>query len=108
MSEPHQDDRPWDKRIKELYDFLVSGTLPEGVTVGRWRKLSPSGAMTLIWFLQEITHVLPDNFEQCVDCKSVFNDDKEGEHIGDDLFCDDCSCGQMAERQRDAIERSKP
>jgi len=91
--EPYDDDRSWDERIQELYDFLINGDLPEGVSVGSWRKMSPRAAMSLIWFLQEITHVLPDDFEQCAKCKSLINTYSEGTYIEKTgrHYCDDCA-----------------
>ncbi len=71
-------ERSWEDRIQELYKFLTAGIVPTGVTLGRWRNLSPSAAGSLIWFLQEITEVLPDHFDQCASCKDVFDSHCEG------------------------------
>lgn len=89
--DPHSD-RPWDERMQELYAFLTEGTLPDRVTVGRWRTLSKSAAMTLIWFLQERTDALPDNYDQCCRCKCLFDTEREGHYNEKKCqhYCGDC------------------
>jgi len=69
-------------KIDILYKYLKGEELPEGVHC-RMPKLSPRKAFSVIWFLQEILHVLPDNIEQCRVCKELFDTDCSGVHIDD-------------------------
>jgi hypothetical protein len=72
------DDETWQDRINEFGRFLTKGETPEGVEVGRMPKISRQAANSIIWFLQEVTGVFPDNFEQCRECGEWFNYDNEG------------------------------
>lgn len=69
-------------RIDELYKFLKGEELPEGIYC-KMPKLLPKMAFTVIWFLQEHLHVLPDNIEQCDGCKELFDADGEGFHLNE-------------------------
>jgi len=69
-------------RIDVLYKYLKGEELPEGVTC-KMPKLSPNEAFSVIWFLQEILHVLPDNIEQCDECKELFDTDCSGYCLDD-------------------------
>ena len=69
-------------RLNVLYDYLCGVKLPEGIYC-KMPKLSPKKAFTVIWFLQEVMHCLPDNIEQCQDCKELFDADSEGYHLND-------------------------
>jgi len=73
-------------RIDVFYKYLKGEELPEGVTC-KMPKLKPDIAFSVIWFLQEILHVLPDNIEQCDGCKELFDTDREG-YILDDQYID--------------------
>jgi hypothetical protein len=68
--------------IDEFYKFLKGEELPEG-THCKTPKLSPDIAFTVIWFLQEHLHVLPDNVKQCDGCKELFDSHQEGVHLDD-------------------------
>jgi hypothetical protein len=68
------------EQMEELYDFLSVGTLPESVGVPNPPKLGPDLAFTIIWFLQEHMHVLPDRFECCHDCGSIFDSHAQGDY----------------------------
>lgn len=92
-------------KVDELYKFLKGEKLPEG-TQCKMPKLSASMAFNVIWFLQELSHVLPDNIEQCRACKVLFDADSEGFYLDDQYintktgktlakkywghWCDDC------------------
>ena len=69
-------------KIDILYKYLMGIELPEGVRC-KMPKLSADKAFTVIWFLQEIMHCLPDNIEQCDGCKQLFDTDSEGIYIDD-------------------------
>jgi len=57
----------WLDKIQELVNYLTDGELPEGVEC-KSPKLSPSMAQNVLWFLQEITKIIPDNFAICDGC----------------------------------------
>ena len=90
-------------KIDILYSFLKGEELPEGVYC-KMPKLSKDKAFSVIWFLQEIMHCLPDSIEQCGECKELFDSDSEGYHLDDQYeldgkplpkkywghWCDDC------------------
>jgi hypothetical protein len=85
------DGRDWDDRMQELHAFLVDGSLPEGVEMSGWVPLDRDQAESVIWFLQEITGVLPDNFEMCNECGNVMDTHAEGLYVEDvGHFCEDC------------------
>ena len=64
-------------RENELYEYLRGIGLPKGVRIGL-PKLSAKKAFEVIWFLQEVIHVLPDHIEQCRVCKELFDAESEG------------------------------
>ncbi len=69
-------------KINILYEYLKGEKLPDGVYC-KMPKLTASKAFSVIWFLQEIMHCLPDNIEQCRRCKSLFDADSEGRILDD-------------------------
>lgn len=69
------------ERVEELFEFLSSGQLPEGVTMEMHSGVGPYSAMRIIWFLQEITGVIPSNFEMCQRCFQMYDTDEEGMHL---------------------------
>ncbi len=75
-----------ERRCKELaavtqfHDFL-QGTIPDGVTVRKIKKMNPDQAFAVIWFLQECCHLLPDHYEMCWNCKGIFDVYAEGAYI---------------------------
>ena len=74
-------------KIEVLYQYLLGIKRPEGV-ICKMPKLSPNRAFTVIWFLQEIMHCLPDNIEQCQECKELFDADSEGHYLDDEYRLD--------------------
>ena len=64
----------WNKKMEELWDFLKHRILPEGVGCGI-PKLSTQAAMNIVWFLQEVTKVLPDNYDVCDICGDLKKSD---------------------------------
>ena len=67
-------------KIDELYKFLKGEELPAGMQC-KMPVLSPDIAFTVIWFLQEHLHILPDNIEQCDNCKELFDTKSEGQYL---------------------------
>lgn len=85
--------RKWNERMLELFDFLCGVNLPKNVTVQKPPKLSPKMAMTVIWFLQEVTQVLPDHWEMCDDCQRLYDSYAEGDYqeTTGKHYCDCCA-----------------
>lgn len=69
-------------KIDILYKYLMGEELPDG-THCRMPKLSANKAFSVIWFLQEVMHCLPDNIEQCKVCKELYDTDSEGCYLDD-------------------------
>ena len=70
-----------------LYEYLAGGDMPDGVKC--WQpKMSRKHAFTVIWFLQEIIHCLPDHIEQCDGCKDLFDTDYTGFCLDDQYDLD--------------------
>ena len=70
------------EKVNELYQFLMGKSLPDGVEC-KMPKLKPQMAFTVIWFLQEHLHILPDTIERCRNCGELFDSDSEGCYIDD-------------------------
>jgi len=70
------------EKMQVLYDYLRGIKLPEGVHC-KMPKLSAHRAFSVIWFLQEVMHCLPDNIEQCQCCKLLFDSESEGYRLDD-------------------------
>ena len=67
----------------ELFQFLKGEKLPEGYYC-KMPRLKPNMAFTVIWFLQEHMHCLPDNIETCQACNELFDSHSEGYSLSDD------------------------
>lgn len=69
-------------KVAELYEYLSGGEMPDGVKC--WQpKMSKTHAFDVIWFLQEITHCLPDHIERCQGCDDLYDTDCEGYYLDD-------------------------
>lgn len=76
------------EKMHELFRFLAYGEQPEGIYIKHPSKLGPRKAFSIIYFLQEQTGVLPDNWELCKSCKELFDADSEGNT--DQMRCSEC------------------
>lgn len=91
-------------KVNELYLYLQDKEIPDGIHVKPRPKLSQNKAWSLIWFLQEVTHCLPDHIERCGVCGDLYNSNAEGFCLDDQyelngkelpkkywgLYCDGC------------------
>lgn len=77
------------EQIEELYKFL-QGEVPEGINMKPCPKLSERRAFDVIWFLQEWMGILPDNYERCVSCGSLYDIHDSGGYRKDRCYCDFC------------------
>jgi hypothetical protein len=68
------DSESWEEKLNELFDFLTGAELPKGVDC-KIPHLSKEKAMDIIWFLQEITGIIPENFDRCDICGYIRNTD---------------------------------
>jgi len=101
----NDDSEKWKEKIEELYHFL-RGEKIESVVHKFKPKLSRSNAEFVIWFLQEVTGIVPQQFEFCCKCKGeVYDSHREGKwsdikgkgfcdyhayDCGNLVFCEDC------------------
>lgn len=56
--------------IETIMDMLT-GKLPDGVTMPHAPRLDRKTAFSVIWFLQEIFRIIPDKFEMCANCLAI-------------------------------------
>ena len=77
--------------VKRFHAFL-QGIIPKGCKVRKIKKMNPKQAFTVIWFLQEVCHLIDDRFEMCDSCESMYDsyyggryDEKTGH-----TYCDSC------------------
>lgn len=84
------------EQVEELKAFLMgipAEHLDLLIAKGSQPRLRPHAANTVIWYLQEILHVLPANYEVCQECGELYDEDTSG-HLGprgDGCYCDNCS-----------------
>ena len=78
------------EEVEKLYRFL-QGEVPEGFHIQAMPNLTADQAFSVIYYLQEGMHVLPDKYEKCLaeDCDTLFDADNDGCLA---LFCDGCGC----------------
>lgn len=69
-------------KLNILYRYLKGEELPDGVTC-KTPKLDSKAAFSVIWFLQEIMHCLPENIERCDICGDLYDTDSEGYRLDD-------------------------
>lgn len=60
------------EQVNELYQYL-QGEVPQQLREKHPPRLSSRMAFKVIYFLQEITGVLPDNIERCKTCGALFD-----------------------------------
>ena len=98
-------DIEWEEKLNELFDYLINGKLPDDVQCPS-PKISREQAGNILWFLQEVTGIIPDNYEVCAICGDVHSDiryfDINGKHycygcqeyapVG---ICEECNCVEI-------------
>jgi hypothetical protein len=85
-----EDSEKWKEKIEELYNFL-RGEKIKNVVHKFKPKLSRSNAEYVIWFLQEVTGIIPQSFEFCAECEGeVYDSHREGHYseIKGKFYCD--------------------
>lgn len=76
------------EEVNDLYDFL-QGEVPECLIMKRPPHLSEQMAFRIIYYLQEVMHILPDNYERCVTCGRLYDSFNEGSSYKG-MHCDYC------------------
>lgn len=78
------------EQVEVLYRFL-QGECPEPFCIEAMPNLSPEQAFSVIYYLQEGLHILPDKYEQCrvPGCNALFDSEQDGCLAG---YCDSCGC----------------
>ena len=66
------------EQVQEFMDFLTGEEMPEGFTFQHAPTLTRQQAFSVVYYLQEALHVLPDNFEMCQVCGELFDTDYDG------------------------------
>lgn len=70
------------EQVQELHAMLTGKSLPDGATM-KQPALPPDVAFNVIWYLQEVLRVLPDRFEMCDYCYTVYDSHDGGHTVGD-------------------------
>lgn len=79
-----------------IFHQFLQGHVPEGVSTRRFKKMNADQAFTVIWFLQEVCNLLPDHYEMCHNCQTIYDDWREG-HYNEKTgkcYCGSCDPGE--------------
>jgi len=63
------------EKIQEFFLYLTGENIHESCFSP---KLNPDDAFAIIWFLQEVTGIIPDNLEKCDVCHKIYDSDSQG------------------------------
>jgi hypothetical protein len=74
--------------VQALHDMLTGKSLPDGVTIERLPNLPDDVAFSVIWYLQEIMRIIPDNYEMCAQCHAIFDEHEGGTCVPEGAFDD--------------------
>jgi hypothetical protein len=77
--------------IQTFHGFL-QGVPPKGYKVKPFKKMNAKQAFTVIWFLQERCHLLPDEYEMCSNCETIYDSYSEGTYNDKtgNTYCGSC------------------
>lgn len=70
--------------VRKFYEWLQGGKNPESIDFKTKPKLTAEEAFSVIYYLQEELGILPDCYEQCRECKCLYDSYEEGTSIGED------------------------
>lgn len=65
------------EQVEALYEFL-QGELPPQLHMSRHPHLSGRMAFRVIYYLQEVMHIIPDRYERCITCGAIYDSECEG------------------------------
>ncbi|MHA1285806.1 MAG: hypothetical protein ACTSPB_00255 [Candidatus Thorarchaeota archaeon] len=103
------------EEVEEFFAFLQGGKM-KGFKFSEKSpeiKLSPEQAFKIIYVLQEGLGVIPDNYEKCSMCHSLYDSDCEGDHTERmsewyiEVYGEDCGAyvpTKICDSVRDSIE----
>jgi len=79
------------EQVVEFQEFLMGKRLGLQLRPSGQPKLTQKNANRVIWYLQEVLRILPDNYEMCDECGELYDSDCCG-YVGDDdlNYCDNC------------------
>lgn len=69
------------EQVEEFMQMLTGGDLSDGMRMPDQPQLTDRQAFSVVYYLQERLHLVPDNFEQCEFCKGIFDVDCSGHYI---------------------------
>ena len=72
--------------IQDLYDMLTGRRLPDGITLDEQPQLTPTAAFSVIYYLQEVLRIIPDDFAMCAYCEIIFDTRYGGDYVHDDAY----------------------
>lgn len=98
------------EKIEEFFDWLQGNSCPKNIHFKCKLNLSAEQSFSVIYYLQEELGILPDKYEMCQECKSIYDSENEGTNIDKDstvikdgeeidgdfpeemygLYCDNC------------------
>ena len=73
------------EQVEEFYTFL-QGKVPECLHMKRPPHLTGQMAFKIIYYLQEVLHIIPDKYERCKSCKDIYDIESEG----NSTHCESC------------------
>jgi len=83
------------EQVKSLYEYLKGESIPDGFHLSKSGrpKLTAKKAYQVIYVLQEHLRIIPDTFEQCWNCKEIFDTNESGLYWESKSrhYCDECT-----------------
>jgi len=87
--------------IEQFLQMLTGGELPDGMRMKAQPQLTAAQAASVLWYIQEQLHAIPDHWECCAICSGLFDAYAEGgthhelgaccdECLSDTVFCTSC------------------
>lgn len=61
------------EQVEQFMNLLTGTWLPENWTPDNVPKMTPREAFTVVYYMQEFLHVLPDHYEQCNICSEMYD-----------------------------------
>jgi hypothetical protein len=74
--------------VEDFHKFLQGDYMPKNLHMKNPPRMSKQRAFKIIYYLQEVLGVLPDDFEMCKTCGRIYDSANEGSL--NDRHCDCC------------------
>jgi hypothetical protein len=95
-------ERCWEESaVTQLWEFLTEGKAPGGLILRDWQPVKPQQAMKILYVLQEFLHVLPDRYELCDGCNSLFDSEENNYRFVDGVRLCECCAPYEADVESD-------